>query len=147
MSFRGLLRPGQGFKEFFVFRRKGSIAASGRPKTASMEPAGSFFAIISQASPRDAAQWKQLGSPITHTVLQRGTKSMATADDVLCLPEEKRAFLIKGKPHNPGELGHFLVYHVEEREDLDGCINYSSLRRDCRQHPEADGQPGIPGSQ
>lgn len=118
MSFRPMLRPGQGFKPFRVHRRDGGTNASGRPYTAGLTPAGEFYGIISQASPREVEQYKQLGTPITHTIVQRGTKNRAKASDVLELVAEDRTFLVKGEPQNPGELGHFLVYRVEERVDL-----------------------------
>ena len=118
MSFRGLLRPGQGFKPFRVLRRVNGTTATGRPHTGKLEPQGAFYGIISQASPREAEQFKQLGTPITHTIVQRGTKGQAHATDVLELENEGRRFLVQGEPHNPGELGHFLVYRVEERADL-----------------------------
>ena len=118
MSFRGLLRPGQGFKPFTVHKRVGKTTNTGRPTTGSLEEQGEFFGIISQASPREVEQHKQLGTPITHTIVQRGTKDRADATDVLELKAEGRRFLVQGKPHDPGELGHFLVYKVEERADL-----------------------------
>lgn len=118
MSFRGLLRPGQGFKPFRVLHRVSGTTDTGRPYTNKLEPAGEFFGIISQASPREIEQHKQLGTPITHTIVQRGTKNRAKATDVLELEAEGRRFLVQGQPHDPGELGHFLVYRVEERADL-----------------------------
>ena len=125
MSFRPQLRPGQGFKPFSVLRRKGATTSTGRPYTGELEAIGSFFGMITQASPKEQEQWKQLGTPITHTVLQRGTTDRAHADDILELSVDRygeetqpRRFLIKGDPQDPGELGHFLVYHVEERKDL-----------------------------
>lgn len=124
MSFRGLLRPGQGFKRFFVLRREGAVSISGRAHTGSLKECGEFFAVITQADPREVEQFKQLGTPITHTIVQRGTKDRAKATDILELrspsdPEiEPRRFLVHGEPKDPGELGHFLIYHVEERADL-----------------------------
>lgn len=127
MSFRGHLRPGQGFKPFTVLRRVGATTNTGRPYTGSLEQVGTIIGIISQASPREQEQWKQLGTPITHTIVQRGTKDRAKATDVLelttstpcgCDLPEIRRFLVVGQPQDPGELGHFLVYRVEEREDL-----------------------------
>lgn len=124
--FRGLLRPGQGFKTFRVLRRVGGVTATGRPYTGNLEPQGEFLGIISQASPKEIEQHKQLGTPITHTILQQFTKDRAFATDVLELTERSpidgsevtRRFLVQGSPHNPGELDHFLVYKVEERKDL-----------------------------
>ena len=124
--FRGLLRPGQGFQQFTVLRGKGGKTAKGRPYTGELVVQGEFLGIISQADPDVKEQWKQEGHPITHTIVQRGTKDRANATDVLELkppegcpaPEKPRRFLVQGKPKDPGELGHFLIYHVEEREDL-----------------------------
>ena len=126
MSFRGHLRPGQGFKPFTVLRREGAQTATGRPYTGDLVEVGQFLGIISQASPREQEQWKQLGTPITHTIVQRGTKDRAQGNDVLQLTisnpcqgtQTTRRFLVKGDPQDPGELGHFLVYKVEERKDL-----------------------------
>lgn len=129
MSFRPILRPGQGFKQFSVLRRAGGLSDSGRPVTSKLQPQGSFYGIISQAEPKEIEQWKQLGTPITHTIVQHGTKDRAHADDVLELKEpptvrvagrdqKTRRFIVRGEPKDPGELGHFLIYRVEERGDL-----------------------------
>lgn len=120
MSFRGHLRPGQGFRLFTVYSKTGTITETGRPQTGSYERRSSFYGIMSQASPREQEQWKQLGTPITHTIVQRGMDGHAEPNDRLKLSEfgEDRYFQVQGKPDNPGELGHFLVYRVLEREDL-----------------------------
>lgn len=120
MSFRGHVRPGQGFKPFLVYRRVGTTTATGRPQTGGYERESRFFGIISQASPREQAQWKQLGTPISHTIVQRGMDGRAVANDRLVLnePDRTRYFQVQGSPQDPGELHHFLVYHVLEREDL-----------------------------
>lgn len=117
MSFRGLLRPGQGFRPFTVLRKKGGTTASGRPKTTSLSPDGEIIGIISQASQKEIEQWKQNGHPISHTILQRGTQNRAKATEVLELKETNRRFSIKGTA-DPAELGHFTIYYVEERADL-----------------------------
>lgn len=124
MSFRPMIRPGQGFKPYTVLRRKGGTTKSGRPVTAKLEPDGMIYGIISQASQTEQEQWKQKGHPITHTVIQRGTRNAGKADDVLELAQEHadgtktvRRFLIQGT-RDPGEIGHFMVYKVEERIDL-----------------------------
>lgn len=128
MAFNGLLRPGQGFKPFTVLRRTGATTPTGRPYTGNLTEVGQIIGIISQASPKEQEQWKQLGTPITHTIVQRGTKNRAMATDILQLvpptpcdfvgPMPARYFLVQGEPQDPGELGHFLVYRVEERKDL-----------------------------
>lgn len=130
--FRGLLRPGQGFKAFYVLRRKGGLHTSGRPYTGSKEPVGEIVGIISQANQKEKEQWKQSGHPITHTIVQHNPLFRGKATDVLVLPgaelgtselesailgKDSRRFLVQGT-HDPGELGHFVIYYVEEREDL-----------------------------
>lgn len=117
MSFRGMLRPGQGFRQFTVLQKKGGKTATGRPMAQSLTPCGVIYGIISQASQKEIEQWKQNGHPITHTILQRGTENRGKADDVLELNGTKRRFSVKGT-HDPAELGHFTVYYVEERADL-----------------------------
>ena len=120
MSFRGLLRPGQGFKRFTVMRRSTGLSATGRPITTEPQRHGEFFGMISQATPREIEQWNQVGTPITHTIVQRGTTCRAKSGDELELEAAggKRRFRVQGEPQDPGELGNFLIYKVEERRDL-----------------------------
>lgn len=115
--FNGFLRPGQGFRKFEILQRVNTKTETGRPITGSLEVTGELVGIISQASQREQEQWKQAGHPITHTIVQRGAKNRAKPTDVLQLPGTDRRFRIQGV-QDPGELGHFTVYHVEEREDL-----------------------------
>lgn len=122
MSFRPMLRPGQGFKKFRVLRRSGGTTETGRPRKGAEVAIGEFYGMITQASPAEREQHKQLGSPITHTILQRGTTNRAKATDVIALVDAEgnngRRFHVQGEPQDPGELGHFLIYKVEERADL-----------------------------
>ena len=118
--FRGLLRPGQGFKEFNVLEKKGGLTETGRPITKHYEETRRIIGIISQADQKEIEQWKQSGHPITHTIVQRGSVNRAKAYDMLELlsgPDCPRYFYIQGV-QDPGELGHFTIYKVEEREDL-----------------------------
>lgn len=125
MSFRPMLRPGQGFKLFRIMGRVGGITSGGRPYTSSNATLGEFQGMLTQASPKEIEEHKQLKSPITHTitVLQHSLKHRAKANDVLELVtgcgEKGRRFMVKGEPQDPGELGYFLVYKVEERTDLE----------------------------
>jgi len=123
--FHRFLRPGQGFRRFTVLSRGGAVAANGRPLTASLTPAGTVAALMMRASHGEIEQWKSRNQfsqeihPVTHKIIQYGTRFRARPSDVLVFSENgnTRRFLIKGV-HNPGELSHFIVYFAEEREDL-----------------------------
>ena len=123
MSFRPMLRPGQGFKPFTILKRVGTVTKTGRPTTGDLEPMGEFYGMITQATQREIEQHKQNGHPITHTIIKRGGKDNAVETDVLELCQKDgdkcvtRRFLVQSV-QDPGELGHFLIYKVEEREDL-----------------------------
>lgn len=123
MSFRPMLRPGQGFKAFRVLRRVGITTNTGRATTSSLAFQGEFYGMLTDASPEDIERYKKLDTPITHTIVQRGTKHRAKAKDVLELidpnsGDRPRRFHVTKDPKDPGGLGHFLVYKVEERDDL-----------------------------
>lgn len=122
MSFRGRLRPGQGFIPLQVWSRKGAVSSKGRAHTGKLVEKETFFGIITQCSPKEIEQYKQNGHPIDHTIVQRGTKNRAKPTDVLEVkPKQEggksRYFLIQ-TVHDPAELGHFTIYKVLERSDL-----------------------------
>ena len=102
--FRGLLRPGQGFRPYTVLRRKGSTTATGRPVARELVPKGTFLGMISRASQAEQEQWKQRGHPISHTVLQRGVENQARAEDVLELKSPDGSLSGPGRPR-PGRAG------------------------------------------
>lgn len=117
MFFRTMLRPGEGFKPFKVLRKEGGKTEKGRPTTSVLKPKGEFYGIISKTDPTETDQHKQHGSPTKYTIVQRGTKNQARAGDIL-ENECGRRFVVKKDPKDPGGLGHFSVYTVEERDDL-----------------------------
>lgn len=124
MSFRPMLRPGQGFKQFRILRRVSGVTNTGRAHTNSRSPIGELTGMLTQASPKEIEEHKQLKSPITHTITvpQQGMVHRAKANDILELVtgsgDKARQFMVKGDPQDPAELGFFLVYKVEERADL-----------------------------
>lgn len=118
MSFRPMLRPGQGFQKFRVLRKEGGLTEKSRPTTSALKPQGEFLAIISQDSPSETDDNKQRKSPITYKLAQRGTGNQAKANDILERVADGKKFQVKKNPRNPGGLGHFLIYTVEERDDL-----------------------------
>ena len=117
MIFRAMHRPGEGFKQFTVLRKEGGKTEKGRPTTSVLKPQGTFYGIVSRTDPTETDQNKQKGSPKNLTLVQWGTKNQARANDILEREDGKR-YLVKGDPKDPGGLGHFTVYKVEERDDL-----------------------------
>lgn len=122
MPFRQMLRPGHGFQTFRVLRRVGETTNTGRPYTNKLAPQGEFYGMLTEASPEDIERYKKLDTPITHTIVQQGTANRAKATDILELVDicggKPRCFLVTKEPKNPGDLGHYLIYRVEERADL-----------------------------
>ncbi len=121
--FHGFVRPGQGFQWFTVLRRENSVSDNGRIAREMITPAGKIAGLLMAASVGDMQQWKgsEAYKQNTHTVLykiiERGKSGIVKPTDVLELGE--RQFVVTGI-HNPGGLGHFTVYFVEERLDLHG---------------------------
>ena len=118
MFFRAMHRPGEGFKLFTVLRKEGGLTEKGRPTTSVLKPKGEFYGMVTKTDPTETDQSKQKGSPKTYTIVQRGTKNQARANDYLERVEDGKRFQVKGDPKDPGGLGHFSVYKVEERDDL-----------------------------
>lgn len=119
MIFSAMHRPGEGFKLFTVLRREGGKTEKGRPTTSVLKPQGTFYGIVTKTDPNETDQNKQKGSPKIYTIVQRGTQNQAKANDIL-EREDGYRYLVKGDPKDPGGLGHFSVYKVEERDDLHG---------------------------
>lgn len=115
--FHHMLRPGQGFQKFRVLRKEGGLTAKGRPITSSLKPQGEIIAIISQDSPSETDDQKQSKSPVIHKLVQQGTKNQAKPNDILERVSDGKRYQVTKDPENPGGLGHFLIYTVEEKED------------------------------
>lgn len=118
-------RPGQGFKQLTILSRNGALLKNGRPSAETYTPIGAIYGFIMRASQGEVEQWKtrnqwkQEGHPVTHKIIQLNNQVRAELSDWFRLSNNNSArfFQIKGI-HNPGELGHFTVYYVEERKDL-----------------------------
>lgn len=109
------LRPGNLFKDFFVGVKTGDVDSKGRTggsyKADEKRP---IRAVLAQATPQEKARWEQIQHPITHTLVDRGRPKAETGDMLMC---GNRHFYIQGVDE-PGQLGLYTIYYVEERIDL-----------------------------
>lgn len=113
----GFLRPENLWKDFFVEKAKSGVSGTGR-KGITYDTAGAevVHAALAQADQKEQERFKQLGHPISHTIVHPGARK-AAADDrlVLC----GRYFYVQGTD-DPGGLGIWAIYYAEERRDVDG---------------------------
>lgn len=108
------LRPGNLYKDFIIEKKGATINSRGRAKREYDSNAGeSIRAILAEAKPEEKERWRQLQHPISHTIVQKGTPK-AAAEDRLAFGN--RMFFIQGVDE-PGALGLWTIYYVEERFD------------------------------
>lgn len=109
------LRPGNLFKYFTIEPLTTSVLENGRAVPRYEVGAGKFLrGCLADATTDEAARFKQLGHPVTHTIVQRG-RPRAKPDDRLHL--NGRTFLIIAADE-AGSLGMCTIYYVEERTDI-----------------------------
>lgn len=109
------LRPGNLFKDFLVAKSGGGVDSKGRAaKSYDTDNATMIRAVLAQATPQEKARWEQIQHPITHTIVDRG-RPRAKENDLMTCGDRK--FFIQGVDE-PGQLGLYTIYYVEERRDL-----------------------------
>ena len=108
--------PGQGFQKFTIYKFKGGLTETGRPKSGYEKTKDEFFGMLMNAKEKEIEQAKQNGHPVTHKIVQYGASVKAEAMDYLVLPDG-RQFYVQGTK-NPSDMDLFMTYLVEERKDL-----------------------------
>ena len=105
------LRPGNLYKDFFVAK----CTRKGRPvKKYDSDHSVVIHAVLAQATPQEKARWEQIQHPITHTIVDRGHPKAVETDQLTC---GNRKFYVQGVDE-PGQLGLYTIYYVEERADV-----------------------------
>ena len=107
------LRQSALFKSFVVEKKTVAVDAQGRTRNAYAAPLGTISAVLAKADPKQQERWNQLQHPISHIITQKG-RPRAETEDRLTLGN--RRFYIHGIDE-PGELGLWTIYFVEERFD------------------------------
>ena len=73
-----------------------------------------IHAVLAQATPQEKARWEQIQHPITHDCGPGATRKAAETDQLTC---GNRKFYVQGVDE-PGQLGLYTIYYVEERADV-----------------------------
>lgn len=110
------LRPGNLFGSFSVERKKDSSGAHGRYASEYEDQGESLCGSLAEAKSEEIERFRQIGHPISHTIVQRGRKVARVSDR---LRRDGRYYYVQGVD-DPGDLGLWTIYYAEERQDADG---------------------------
>ena len=104
--------PGQQLRVFEVYRREGGVDKKGRSLPETEKLVRVVKGSISAASQREIERYKQIGYPITHTVVVQ-LRCDVKANDVLVRNGVR--YYVKGVD-DPASMGFFTVIHCECKE-------------------------------
>lgn len=119
--YHSVLSPNFGFHWLTAFEEINDITPNGRPITSGYREIGKIFGMVKRASSstigqwKARADWKQELHAISHEIIQQGSKIRLKPTDVIVY--DNRKFVVKGA-HDYVDCGHFMLYYVEERMDL-----------------------------
>ena len=100
---------GQQLRTFEVYRKQSSTDARGHVAYGDEELIGKIKASISVANQREVEKYKQMGHPITHTLVQQ-LKTIVQAEDVLLMDGNR--YYVKGVD-NPAGLNFYAIIHCD----------------------------------
>ncbi|MCL6597946.1 MAG: phage head closure protein [Alicyclobacillus macrosporangiidus] len=107
------LTPNMLWKTFDWQRRTTGQDSRGRP-VPGWSSVGQIRGIISDSSPEEKLRYQQMQHPITHEIAVQGSPQAAPGD---LLVLDGRHFFIQDV-QDPGGLGMWTLYKVEERRDV-----------------------------
>lgn len=113
------LRPGNLLRDFVVEKQVESASDVGRLQRYFLPTGKMLTGVLSEASQDERFMWKQRQHPISHKIVQNGSKQIADIGDRLSLGT--RIFYVQGRD-DISALGISTIYYVEER------IDYSDTR-------------------
>ena len=103
---------GQQIKKFDVYRRETNTDAKGRVSSESEVAKTPIKGSISAANQREVEKYKQIGYPITHTIVCQ-LKVDVKANDILV--RDGVRYYVKGVD-NPAALNFYTIIHCECKE-------------------------------
>ena len=109
------LRPGNLLRDFIVEKQAIDTSEMGRLERYFLPTGKVLTGVLSEASQDERFMWKQRQHPITHKIVQNGSKRVADVGDRLSLGT--RIFYIKGRD-DISALGISTLFYVEERIDF-----------------------------
>lgn len=110
------LRPCSLFGAFAIERKKDGPAAHGRFASGYEDRGESLNGSLAEAKPEEIERFRQIGHPVSHTIVQRGRRVAAEGDRL----RRNGCFYYVQGVDDPGGLGLWTIYYAEERRDADG---------------------------
>jgi len=118
------LRPGNLLRDFVVEKQVIDSNDMGRSMRYFLPTGKVLTGVLAQASTDVRYLWQQRQHPVTHTIVENGSKPVASVGDRLTLGT--RVFYIQGRD-DISALGISTLYYVEERADYSDTRTGSSL--------------------
>jgi hypothetical protein len=114
------LVPGQGFKDFVVYEKTGTISSSGSVgRSVNFIKKTDLKGITTSMSPKERETWKQSGYEVSDKIVQYGSPKAKKGQYIVYYDFNKQSHVYEVKGvRNPGGLNHFSIYLVNERSDL-----------------------------
>jgi hypothetical protein len=118
----GITRPETVPRTFHVYAAATETTDRGRDKKTAPALVCKFRGIMARASPEEQLQFSQLGTVVTHTIIQRGLPLAGENNMLMLIKNGKpiKRFRIQNV-HDKGGLGIDTVYYCQERSDLTIC--------------------------
>ena len=114
----GITTPETVPRVFHVYTSDTDTTERGRDKATAPTFVCTFRGIMARASPQEQLQFNQLGTVVTHSVIQRGQPLAGENDALILIRNGKphRQFRVQAV-HNKGSLDIDTVYFCQERSD------------------------------
>lgn len=114
------LVSGQGFKDFVVYEKTGTISSSGSVgRSVNFIKKADLKGITTSMSPKERETWKQPGYEVSDKIVQYGSPKAKKGQYIVYYDFNKQSHVYEVKGvRNPGGLNHFSIYLVNERSDL-----------------------------
>lgn len=118
------LRPGNLLRDFVVEKMAIDANDMGRSMRYFLPTGKILTGVLAEASQDERFMWKQRQHPITHKIVQNGSKLVADVGDRLTLGT--RIFYVKGRD-DISALGISTIFYVEERSDYSDSRTRSAI--------------------